>query len=280
MRLAEAISAAGMTPPREFVEGKWLRFPGVGKGRSNRSGWCRMISPTLAIYGDWSSNLSAVWRDDSHVDSQEAAKALADARRRERVFAHAQFERQRQAAVEAEEMIRAARPAMHPYLAAKGFPGRLGLVSAEGELLIPVRAVEDYRRVLTVQRIAPDGTKRFLSGSRAKGGVHWLGTPNAARTLLCEGYATGLSLHLACDRLTGSHCVIVAFSAGNLELVAESFPSAVVMADNDPSATGEGAARRTGLRWTMPYEVGSDFNDLHVNVGLHAVVDRVREVFA
>jgi putative DNA primase/helicase len=72
--------------------------------------------------------------------------------------------------------------------------------------------------------------------------------------------------------------VIVCFSAGNLERIAEHFPRAVVAADNDLSAVGEETAKRTGLPWTMPYEVGTDFNDLMMNMGLHVVVERMREL--
>jgi putative DNA primase/helicase len=69
--------------------------------------------------------------------------------------------------------------------------------------------------------------------------------------------------------------VIVCFSAGNLELVAEYFPMALVCADNDQSRTGEKVARATGLEWRMPPEFG-DFNDMHQKHGVHAVTELLR----
>lgn len=275
MTLTESIEASGMTPPLDIAPGRWLRFPGIGKGRSNRAGWCRMISPTMAIFGDWSSNVSHVWRDDNHRDDANSARLLAEARQREREFHRQQRDRQRQAADTATAMIRDAHLSTHPYLRAKGFPEQLGLVQGD-KLLIPMRDVRDYDRVLSVQEIAPDGEKRFLAGGRTRGAIYRLRHPRARRVVLCEGYATGLSLDAALKRLSGSYSVVVCFSAFNLTLVAEAFPYAFVCADNDESRTGEDAARRTGLMWAMPAEVGTDYNDLHQRSGVLAVMEALR----
>lgn len=274
MHLSEAIRAAGMTPPKEIVSGRWLRFPGCGKGRTNRSGWCRVISPTLAIFGDWSTGLTETWRDETHRDTQQSARQLVEARRREQEFAAAQRRRQHEAAEAAAWIVSAAQPGTHPYLASKGFAEEQALVH-EGSLIVPVRAIEDYRRVITVQRIEADGTKKFLSGGRARGGIYRIGPPERRHVALCEGYATGLSLREAFRRLPGPWTVVVCFSAGNLVEIARLFQRAIVCADNDASGTGEKAARATGLRWVMPREPG-DFNDLHQRSGLHAVVEIVR----
>ncbi len=275
MTLEQAISAAGMTPPARFTPGKWLRFPGAGKGRSNRSGWCRVISPTLAIFGDWSSNFTSIWRDDSHRDDAESRRLLAQARERERQFAVQQRKRQEEVALQAERIIKLATEGTHWYLEKKGFPHHVGLV-LNGKLLIPMRDVADYRRVISIQEIGDGGGKRFLPGSKTRGGIYRLGPLHPRQTYLCEGYATGLSIQAALQRLPGPNAVIVCFSAKNLEVVAESFSGAFVCADNDESKTGETSAKQTGLKWVMPPEVGTDFNDLHLRRGLHAVTEVLR----
>ena len=68
------------------------------------------------------------------------------------------------------------------------------------------------------------------------------------------------------------------FSASNAATLAEQRRNAVVVADNDrPVAqfgglgTGEFYARRTGLPWAMPPEVGTDANDFHMSDGLPAL---------
>ena len=276
MLLRETLAAAGMIPPAELVPGRWLRFPGIGKGRSNRSGWCRIISPTLAIYGDWSANLSAVWKDDTHRDDKETARQLEDARRREREFARAQRAKQEEVARDAQTLIRQAKFGVHPYLARKGFPGTSGLIYGT-RLAIPMRDTCRYLEpVINVQLIAEDGTKRFMTGGRAGGAVYILGPRSSRHTVLCEGYATGLTVEAALKLLPGPNRVVVCFSAMNLERVAPLYPGAVIAADNDRSATGQHAAQATGLKWTMPYEVGTDFNDLHQRQGLMPVIEMMR----
>ncbi len=272
MTLTDTIAAAGMTPPARIVPGRWVRFPGIGKGKSNRAGWCRLIAPTMAIFGDWSTGVSEIWRDDNHRDDEATAKLLRDAQDREKKFAAEQRARQREAAHKAQELLDAAQPMSHPYLQKKGFGHILGLVFGD-HLLIPVRDVYDYS-LISLQQISPDGEKRFLQGSRARGGIHRIGS--AGKTFLCEGYATGLSLYEAAKRLHKSPAVIVCFSAGNIEMVASKFPDAVIAADHDESGVGERIARKTGLSWMMPPEAAMDFNDLHCRDGLHAVVAILR----
>jgi putative DNA primase/helicase len=280
VRLSDAIAAAGMTPPTKIVPGRWLRFPGVGKGRSNRSGWCRVIAPTLAIFGDWSSGMETqVWRDDSHVDDERTRRVLLEAQRRERQFVAEERARQNRVAQEATVLVSNAKPSTHPYLARKGFPALTGLVS-EGKLVVPMMDFENYPRIISAQLIDADGGKKFLPGGRAKRAVYRLGAPQvkARRVVLCEGYATGLSLDAALRKLTGPHSVLVCFSAGNLETVAAMIPKscdALVAADHDASKTGEQAARRTGLRWVMPAELG-DWNDVHTRAGIMKVVEALR----
>jgi putative DNA primase/helicase len=276
MTLTEAIAAAGMTPPVRIVANKWMRFPGVGKSKSNRSGWCKLISPTLAVFGDFSSDISATWHDETQVDAATAAKQLEKARAQAREYARQQRQQQNRAADKAARMIRGATMSTHPYLVRKGFPNLLGLV-LDGKLLVPVRDVTNYSHVISVQTIDASGVKKFLPGGRTRCGVYRIGVvpANARRVVLCEGYATGLSIHAALQRLPGPHTVIVCFSAGNLELVAKHFPGALVCADHDESKRGEEAALATGLEWRMPPEIG-DFNDMHQARGVYAVTEVLR----
>lgn len=279
MQLREVLIASGMTPPTNILPGRWARFPGIGKGRSNRAGWCRLITPTLAIYGDWSSGLSEIWRDDTHRDDAESRRLLREARAREVEFLKQQRTKQARVAHEAALELESSILMPHAYLERKGFPELIGFVRGE-RLLIPMRDSARYRDLINLQQIWPDGTKRFLPGGRARGAIHRLGAPHPWHTILCEGYATGLSVDAALSLISPSHAVVVCFSANNLVMVAERFPKAFIAADNDKSATGEESAQRTGLKWTMPYEVGTDWNDVHVNMGLHVVVERMRELLS
>ncbi len=288
MNLYEAIAAAGMTPPRAFTPGRWLRFPGAGKGRSNRSGWCRVITPTLAFFGDWSTGLSVEWRDEKHEDDERSRRVLEWARNKQRELVAQDLARQATVAVKAREMIDGAEISTHPYLAHKGFPLLQGL-TLHGKLLVPMMDFDRYPEVINAQLIDESGGKLFLKGGRAKCAVHRLGVnqAKARRIVLCEGYATGLSVEAALRMLAGPHCVLVCFSADNLERIAAKLPrgcGAIVAADNDhPNKltglkAGEEAAKRTGFKWVMPEQIGTDFNDLHASHGIRAVMEAIRAV--
>ncbi|SFL87421.1 toprim domain-containing protein [Variovorax sp. OV329] len=181
-----------------------------------------------------------------------------------------------EAARKAAAIWTAARPAPldHPYLVAKAVAPAGLRVDRHGNLLVPV--VDIHGHMQSLQLIAPSGEKKFLRGGRVAGGFHLLGEP-ADALVVCEGLATGLSLHE-----DSGLPVAVAFSATNLLPVAvalrKRYPKAVLVlaADDDwkskdnPGRTqAEAAARAVGGRVLVPDFTGlnreaedTDFNDL------------------
>lgn len=186
------------------------------------------------------------------------------------------------AALRAAEMIRVAKPDIHGYLTLKGFPALQGLVADDGALLIPMRNL-NTDSLQGVQVIRWDGDsrkweKKMTAGMRARGAVFRMGSRSAPETFLCEGYATGLSVATALRSAGMRTCVVVCFSAYNMEVIASQIRGrAFVFADNDDSKTGERAAQSTGYPYVMSDVVGEDANDLHLRVGLFAVVQKVME---
>lgn len=184
----------------------------------------------------------------------------------------ADMERMRdRAAKKARSIIEQCELMPHPYLERKGFPHARGLVlPTTNELVVPMRDASNYRNVLSIQRIDVDGGKRFLPGGQAKGAVYIMGTGDDV--VLCEGYATALSIQAALKALYRQARVAVCFSAGNIANVAKALQGRkVVVADNDRSQTGAKAAEATGLPWMMPPEAGTDANDFHMSNGLQAL---------
>ena len=175
-------------------------------------------------------------------------------------------------------------PADHPYLVAKQARPLALRMDAGHRLIVPLQNIDG--ELHSLEFIAPDGAKRFLAGGAKRGHFAVVGAdpaplaqPNGA-ILICEGWATGTSLHLA----TG-HSVIAAMDAGNLMPVAEAlrarFPEAdlVLVADNDirpdrDANPGAEAARKVALavdgRLAVP-EVPGDANDLFSTEGREAV---------
>lgn len=217
---------------------------------------------------NWETGETAVWRMAREARRSAPPKPLASlAQRRAEENARAEF-----AAKVAAQKIAKARPQTHPYLDRKGFPKTLGLVH-EGLLLVPARI---DNRVVSLQEIAEDGTKKNLPGGRMAGASFTIGSGRAE--VLCEGYATGLSIKAALSGLCLSARVTCCFSASNVAILAERRGHAVIVADNDkPIAqfggigTGEYYARKTGLPWAKPPEVATDANDFHLSDGLPAL---------
>lgn len=218
---------------------------------------------------NWETGETAIWRAARVPGIRTAPpKPLPSmAERRAEEAARAEW-----AAKVAEHKISKASAQTHPYLDRKGFPNQLGLV-LDDLLLVPARL---DGRIVSLQEITEDGTKKNLLGGRMSGASFSIGS--GSREVLCEGYATGLSIRAALSAVCLPARVTCCFSASNIVTLAEHRRHAVVLADNDrPVAqfdglgTGEFYARKSGLPWAMPPEVGTDANDHHLSAGLPAL---------
>lgn len=216
---------------------------------------------------NWETFELAVWHEARDVRRRLPHKPVLDlAKRRAEEAEAARF-----AAETAQHMIKAASWATHPYLARKGFPKALGLV-LDDMLLVPGRI---GREVTTLQKIYEDGRKMSLTSGRMSGASFSIG--DGPVEILCEGYATGLSIKAALSALCVRARVTCCFAAANVAEVASKRPRALIVTDNDKPipqfgglGTGEYFARRTTLPWTMPPVLG-DANDLHLSAGLPAL---------
>lgn len=205
--------------------------------------------------------------DPNMLARMEASRRAHDAKR----------ERDAQKAAQtARDMISKASAYTHPYLISKGLPKVRGLVLNDS-LLVPMRSSRNL--IVGLQEIKMDAgewVKKMLHGTRAKGARLVLG---AGTPILCEGYATGLSIQAALDLSPNGMAAVVCFSAGNIVEVAKILKG-YVFADNDLSAAGQKAAEQTGLPWCMSETVGHDANDVHRLRGLmavRAIIQRMRK---
>ena len=203
-------------------------------------------------------------------------------------------------------MVRArgfwAAPADHPYLVAKGLSAwPRPLMDRNGNLAILAYDIDG--RLWSMQRIAPDGGKRFLHDGRINGLHHamrargWKYFDGRRPLVIVEGWATGETI----VRLTGA-TVVVAFSSWNLEAVArdfrERYPHAriVIAGDNDhrkpleigPDGQPKKNAGREAAMGTAqavngyallpefePEDEGSDWNDRMRHFGAAQVRDEL-----
>jgi len=220
----DAIRASGLEPPAVIIPGKLHRFPGIGKGNSNRAGWCLLFEDGRGgSFGDWSSGFSENWQAErkQHFSREEravfrrkmaAARAAAEAER---------LNQQKQAAVRAVWIwsCSTAAPSDHPYLLRKGIqPHEARLYRSA--LVLPVVGLDGSIRSL--QFIANDGGKRLLTNGEKSGcsipvnGQLSLEVVEPQQIVICEGWATGATLaEDGPDAL-----VLAAIDAGNLKAVA------------------------------------------------------------
>jgi putative DNA primase/helicase len=152
----------------------------------------------------------------------------------------------------------------HPYLIAKHIGAKGLRIGRENTLIIPLYNPE--RQLVNLQFISETGGKRFLSGGKKKGCFYWLGEEETSVILICEGFATGASLHNDSNLLT-----VIAFDAGNLKDVAIAVKTLspeseiIVCGDNDASGVGQtkaiDAALAIGGKYLIPETMGHDWND-------------------
>lgn len=168
------------------------------------------------------------------------------------------------------------RPTSNPFddVTPKPYHERKGveLIGAmlDGDVVV-VPIYNSKREKVGMQRITPDGQKRFTKGMEKEGAFGFIGKPDVGTIYLAEGWATSVSVHMATGRP-----VIFGLDAGNIPKVAkdivELFPEAefVVAADNDEK--GIEAAKVTGFPYVVPKgRSGRDWNDVHVEEGILSV---------
>ena len=275
----QAIDAAGLDAPDMIDDdGVLHRF---GKGKAC---WYVLHGDGIPAgsFGCWRAGLQSTWcaksdnamtpaERDAHRQRIKAMKAQRE---------EAEAARCKEEAGKAAMRWDAAGPAPgHPYLVRKGVQAHGA--RQDSALLIPLR--DTAGRLHSLQTITPDGDKRFRG--RMKGCYHAIGAKPTDLLVVCEGYATGASIHEAT-----LWPVAVAFTADNVGPVAVALHKAyphlqiVIAADDDhqrPGNPGMTAAKQAalavgGLVVFPQFPAGrpdkaTDFNDLAALAGLGAV---------
>lgn len=184
--------------------------------RHRRNGWAMVFTDgtrPVVTGGDWvkgtvllgsRGTLSTAAHERQRIAIESAKVARAAELQARHVCAAREANMQWNAALPASEH--------HPYLMQKGIDAA-GVRDRHGFLLVPLR--DDIGEIRNVQHIRADGQKRFLRGGLVSGLYASIGHVGD-HLLICEGWATGKTLHAAAGLP-----VAVAFSAGNLFNVAK-----------------------------------------------------------
>lgn len=166
------------------------------------------------------------------------------------------------------------------YIQKKGI-SPIGVRQSDQDIVVPM-FIDD--KLIGLQRILPNGEKRFLPGQNNKGACFLMlagGVVVPELVLVCEGYATGATLIALTKK-----AVCVAFNAGNLgpacESIKRQFPDTkiIICADDDrwgdlsKGNPGLDKARECGYPVVSPrfldeslVKKPTDYNDLYVLEG-------------
>lgn len=270
MHLLDFCRLHGVIVDREPPIGTWKRYPTQDKP-THRNGAVKYMGTHAFIQNHATMTEIEVWHaeGDSAMDPNKARKLVEAAHRDIR-------DKQEKAAQKAGFILHQCQIGYHPYLKSKGFEEEQGNIWKHEDELLLVIPMRVGHRLVGCQIINEEGGKKFLFGQRTSEAAFTF--DNHGPHILCEGYATALSVKAAMKALKRRYTLHVCFSAGNMKKFAATLPGGFVIADHDLSRTGQNTAEAIGWPYFMSEAVG-DFNDLHQSIGLFKCSQALDKIF-
>jgi len=287
----------GLTPPEIINDSKIHRFK--NEGDNNKNSWYIAFDN-----GDFQAGAFGCWKRDIHekfcslssssLSTEQRQLYAQQMRQQQQLFEEVKLRQQERVQNKSNQRFNSASTDnvdIHPYLQQKQVQS-FGLRIIDTALLIPLFNTDG--EMCNIQSVSDEGEKYFAQGGQVKGCFFMIGTPEKY-LILCEGYATGASIHQA----TGE-AVVVCFNAGNIKDVGKElsikYPdiSLMIAADDDQfneRNTGfikaKETAKHLGASFTFPRfkdadlsQKPTDFNDLHQLYGLDEVNMQIKEALS
>ena len=212
-----AMINAGITPPDDVIEdGKIHRFSSNEKP-NNQDGWYVLFGDGIPAgeFGCWRTGIHSKWKADlerpytpEEIQSSKKNAELIKSLRKKEFEAAALEAKKRAISIWSKAQL----AVDHPYLLAKSIKPYIAR-QYQDTLILPLYRLNE---LTSLQFIDKDSKKVFLKGGVVSGSYCTLGEITLATPIcICEGYATGASIHEAAN-LT----VCIAFNSGNLLKVA------------------------------------------------------------
>ena len=212
------LRAAGLDYTGPIVADGKLRRVKIESDKERNSWFVLFPGPPAAgAFGCWKRGIKQTWCEKRREKWSDAeSKRIREAWQRAGVERErAEAERHAKARKTAEWLLgKAVTPDGNLYLLKKGVKSAGDVRQSRGSLLMPLRAADGTLHSL--QFIAPDGSKKFLAGGRIAGCFFTLCDKPDGPLVICEGYATGASVHEAIG-----FAVVCAMNCGNLLAVAQ-----------------------------------------------------------
>jgi putative DNA primase/helicase len=294
-------------------KGKWWYWLQEFK---RRDGSCYIVGKYGCYkHGGSEAKVEVDWKPLSDEERDRMRDEQRAAAERAKVFKE---EAAALAALSAADLWRSAsREGRSPYLERKHVQAEACRYLRDGSIVIPLLRYDkpQEERLRAVQRIFPGPRvdtrtgeelpqKTFTKNFSKNGCALRLGNVDADTPLIlvCEGYATGLSIRMATDRQVPVYVALDAYNlAFAVEILRELHPQArlLICADDDWKSedhqganpgrrTAKDAAKKTDrcdIVWPVfnPATRGdkdTDYNDLHVREGLQAVSKQLTAVMS
>jgi len=261
-----------------LIYGRWARVPTVDHPQKRNGAY--WYGKEFAHCQNWANmEQCETWfdgKDRTPLEQQSIQKRMDDAHK---AYAKERSVMQQKASEKAKWILSQCELDRHAYLDSKGFGDVMANVwrkpDADPIMVVPMLYGSN---VCGCQLISINGDKKFLRGQRTNDAVFCIG--RTGREIICEGYATALSIHTILSAAKIQATIYATFSVGNASRLAKRLPNAFWIADNDHSGVGQTAADSSGLRWWMPPTVGYDCNDWHQEVGLFKASMELKKVIA
>lgn len=266
-----AMELEGVRPVEPIAQrlsgGDLIRFQCEGDGKGRKNGWAILYldERPAGAFGNYRLGVSRKWRVDQDgpvLSAEERARLTEEWAQAKQRRLEERRSCEAEAASEAAEIWAAACAARadHGYVERKRLDPK-PFRQAGGKLLVPM--VDGTGKLWNLQRIAPDGTKRFLRGGRVEGLFFVIGDFGRRGEAACIG--EGVSTMAAVHRASGYPC-IAAFTAANIAAVARLWNDArpdlcyIICADDDPELVNNPHIRKNlGVEAAKAaaYEIGA-----------------------
>lgn len=257
--MVSAMREAGIIPAEDIAQslsenvGQVVRFHCVGDRRGRKNGYAILFTDSrpAGAFGNLATQSKLKWSASHWSGNLPDFRNVSENRERKDFLRQADL---RSVAYTAAALLDKAEhlSADHPYLAKKGIIGPPNIYQLGDQVLVPLTDI--YGKLWNLQRIAPDGTKRFLRGPRKERTFWSVGlnldddaTPDPDRIIICEGIATACAVFM-----TTVSPVVAALDCHSLVACAKAlrgrFPtSSIVICADDDQATAERIGRNPGM---------------------------------
>ena len=277
----------GPLPGEVVADGEIHRYRTDKDKRGSLNGWYVLYLDGIpsGAFGNWKTGHQETWcavdrEQMTHEERATMVRHAENVRQQQEQARKDRACRQDAVAMKVKTWWHWARPAdpSHGYLQTKHVaPYGLRQDNDDGALLVPLTT--DGESWVNLQRIWPNGSKRFVAGGRVRGCYSPIageqGDANGP-LYVCEGWATGATIRA----LTG-HPVACAMNCGNLrpvaELLRQRYPDRplIIAGDNDHHTEGnpgktaaQETAQAVGAEWMVPDFPGglpgTDYNDRYL----------------